>query len=655
MRTAKIPAPGIVLGAYPERHSSAQAGLMSVVARWLARRTDRAGGADGFLARVRGHEQARQRAPLQSLREHAHGLRARLARDGLEDRALVEEAFALVALACREHLAIELYDTQLIAARIMLDGDLAEMATGEGKTLAVAVAAGAAALAGIPVHVVTANDYLVERDSAALRPMYEALGLSVGAVTQPMDTAARRAAYARDIAYCTAKELVFDYLRDQVGAPRGGELEQRAFALSGERAPARLLRGLCMAVIDEADSILIDEARVPLVLSRPAPDPEGNRLRNAWRLSAILVTDEHFHLDREARRASLSESGRELLRSLAQREPDAWPSARHCEESVTLALAARHPLERDRDYVIHEGRVQIVDETSGRRAPGRSWSRGLHQLVEIKESCEQSPRAETLAQITYQRFFPRYLRLCGVSGTLRESAGELHGIYGLGVRKVPLRGPDHRRVLAGRVFSRPEARWSATVERVRELNATGRPVLIGTDSVLDSQALSRRLAAAALPHAVLNASQDADEARIVAGAGAAGAITVTTNMAGRGTDIVLSAATRAGGGLHVLYCQQNAARRIDRQLIGRCARQGDPGTAEYFVALTGPLLDEHWVARILGKWSPQGELGRGRAWLGMLALRIAQRSAESRHRSERKALMLQDRQVGDWLAFSGTE
>ncbi|MGH8675064.1 MAG: hypothetical protein ACREVG_12225, partial [Burkholderiales bacterium] len=322
------------------------------------------------------------RASTQSLRELALTLRARLGRDGLGCRVRVDEAFALAALACRDCLGVELYDTQLRAARIMLGGELAEMATGEGKTLAVAVTAATAALAGIPVHVVTANDYLVERDAISLRPMYEALGLSVGFVTQPMNAAARREAYARDVAYCTAKELVFDYLRDQLVAPPGAELEQHAAALSGKRAPARLLRGLCMAVLDEADSILIDEARVPLVVARPAPDPERDRLRGAWELSANLVADEHFGLDRETRRGSLTDPGRRLVRSLAVREASTWPSIRQCEEAVTLALTARHQLERGRDYVVEERRVQIVDAISGRRAPGRSWSRGLHQMVE---------------------------------------------------------------------------------------------------------------------------------------------------------------------------------------------------------------------------------------------------------------------------------
>ncbi|MGH9578467.1 MAG: hypothetical protein ACRD3R_13595, partial [Terriglobales bacterium] len=267
--------------------------------------------------------------------------------------------------------------------------------------------------------------------------------------------------------------------------------------------------------------------------------------------------------------------------------------------------------------------------------------------------CEPTAQTETLAQITFQRFFPRYLKLCGVSGTLRESAGELRGIYDLGVRQVPLRQADRRKLLSARIFAHAEAQWSAVVARVCELNAQGRPVLVGTDSVLDSEALSRFLSAAALPHAVLNASQDRDEARIVANAGASGAITVATNMAGRGTDIVLSAAGRATGGLHVLCCQQNTARRIDRQLVGRCARQGDPGSAEYLVSLEGPLLAGSWIARILKIFSRGAEVRQ--AWLGMLALRLAQQSLERRHRGERKAMMLQDRQVSDWLAFSGPD
>ena len=665
-----IPAPGIVWGSYPERRNrKPSSAITRTLARLLAPMLNgklSSRGHQDFVSGVRALQQpiaAESAAPLNARVSH---LRAQLARDGFEASSITE-AFAVVAVYCRRALGVELYDTQLIAARIMLDNHLAEMATGEGKTLAAAVTAATAALAGIPVHVVTANDYLVSRDAANLRPLYEALGLTVGAVTQSMAAPARQAAYACDITYCTAKELVFDYLRDGVSAPQRSAIEQRAAALIGTTPPQRLLRGLCMAIIDEADSILIDEARVPLVLSRAAPDSTQMStqasayagLRQAWKLSAMLDPAMHFIADRSTHSTRLTAEGRAQVHELCTRaaaESFKWLNLRHCEDQVALALTARYLLQRGRDFVVEDGRVHIVDTTTGRKAAGRSWSNGLHQLVEIKEGCATSARVETLAQITYQRFFPRYFRLCGMSGTLREARRELHNIYDLQVVNVPLHRPLRRILLPARVFVNAQAQWPAVVARVRHMHEQGRPVLVGTDSVLDSEALSRHLTASGLTHTVLNARQDRDEAAIIAAAGAPEAITVATNMAGRGTDIVLAAASREAGGLHLICCQQNAARRIDRQLLGRCARQGDPGSAEYFISLNGPIVGRSLLAGVLKNSFKNNNLYNSLLCGSTLPLlRLAQRAAERCHEIEREALMRQDERVGDWFAFSGPE
>ncbi len=654
MKAARLFAPGILLGNYPERRTretpSWVSRLLTGMVRPSARRQQRR--CDDFVAAVRALQATITGEAAPRLSERTASLRAQFARDGLADNALTQ-AFAVAAVACRSTLGVDPYDTQLFAARIMLDGQLAEMATGEGKTLAAALAAATAALAGIPAHVLTANDYLVERDATALREFYRALGLTVGYVTQPMQSPARRDAYACDITYCTAKELVFDYLRDSVAAPQRSALEQCAAELSGAPAPQRLLRGLCMAIIDEADSILIDEARVPLVLSQAAADTAQAHLRSAWALGAKLEPAVHFVLDPGQRSTQLTPAGRAQLRALAAAQKHHWLTTRHCEDTVTLALTARHLLLRGRDFVVEEGQVHIVDETTGRKAQGRSWSQGLHQLVEIKEGCAPSAPVVTLAQITYQRFFPRYFKLCGMSGTLMESRRELRNIYDLPVAHVPLRRPSQRKLHPARVFADAGTLWPAVVMRVRELHAQGRPVLVGTDSVLESALLSRLLHAGGLPHALLNASQDQHEAEVVAAAGAPGAITVATNMAGRGTDIILHDASRAAGGLHVICCQQNASRRIDRQLMGRCARQGDPGSVERFIALTGPLLVHHAFGRVIKKLFNNKELRI--TSLVPLALLQAQRASERRHRIEREMLMRQDQRVSDWFAFSGAE
>jgi preprotein translocase subunit SecA len=321
---------------------------------------------------------------------------------------------------------------------------------------------------------------------------------------------------------------------------------------------------------------------------------------------------------------------------------------RHFEDLVSKALIARHLLQSGRQYHVRDGKVLIVDETTGRTAEGRSWSGGLQQMVELKEDCTLSPPLETQSQITYQRFFPRYLWLCGMSGTLVESRRELFNVYGLDVLRVPLHHPGRRILLKPRVFPDTESQWKETAVRIRALHATGRPVLVGTDSVADSEALSRHLSEAGLSHAVLNARQDRHEADVVAAAGNPGAITVATNMAGRGTDIALAPGVAAEGGLHVISCQQNASQRMDRQLIGRCARQGDPGSAEKFIALDGKLLSGSVLTQTVRRLRMEHH-----GWIGALMLNIAQRREESRQGRERSHLLRNDKEMGRWFAFGG--
>ncbi|MGQ0752036.1 MAG: preprotein translocase subunit SecA [Betaproteobacteria bacterium] len=654
MRTARLATPGILLGTYPERETqplSWRGVLRSLVTRLpLQGRASTRMTADLDLIRTLTRSLACRSS--EELLGRVRTLRAHLGREGCTD-TLVTESLALASIACARTLQTAPYDTQLIAARLLLEGRLAEMATGEGKTLAVGLAAATAALAGIPVHVVTANDYLVKRDAAALRPLYAALGLSVGDVTPQLDSEARRAAYACDITYCTAKELVFDYLRDRASWPPRQDLEERAVRLGTPGLRPRLLRGLCMAIIDEADSVLIDEARMPLVLSRAASACDGPALRAAWGLCHALEPERHFVIAVPDHSVRLTEAGRMFLRVKSGAGGCGWLSQRHCEDVVTLALTAAYLLKSGRDYLVRDDAIHIIDPTTGRTASGRAWARGLHQFVELKESIEPGVQTEPLIQITYQRFFARYLSLCGISGTLAESRSELARVYGKRVVAVPLRCVDRRKRLPSRAFARQPAQLAAVVARVRELNARGQPVLVGMDSVTDSEALSRLLKASGLRHAVLNARQDRDEASIIATAGHHGAITVATNMAGRGTDIILGPASAEAGGLHVICCQQNPARRIDRQLLGRCGRQGDPGSFEVYIALDGPLLAHHWLARLLRARTRRPELTR--ASLGAMALRFAQRARERSDRKQREWLLRRDEETGEWLAFSGRQ
>ncbi len=418
-----IPAPGVYWGSYPERqkpppHPGWRAGTASYRKQ---------------LGEVRKLMPEYRRQGSASYAAHVLHLRSCLARDGLTPE-LVAHSLATVGEAIRRGLGMDVFDAQIFAAAVIIDNRLAEMATGEGKTLAALLAAATGALAGIPVHVLTANDYLVARDAERLAPAYARLGLAVGSVTRDMDEASRRRAYACPVTYVTARELVFDYLRDglRLGARRS-DLARRARALEGS-SEAPLLRGLCMAVVDEADSLLIDEAQMPLILSRP----ENDAATRGFHWQALVLADRldanaDFKFEPPSIRPRLTEDGCRRLEAMSARLGGRWRVGREREDIVSLALAARHGYQKDRHYLVRDGKIEIIDEVTGRAAPGRVWSHGLHSLIEIKEGCKPSPGTRTLAQITYQRFFPRYLRLGGMSGTLAEARGELREIYGLTV------------------------------------------------------------------------------------------------------------------------------------------------------------------------------------------------------------------------------
>ncbi len=655
MRSGALSVPGMTSAPYPERADKQRAGVTFASLRAPAR-VERHRQAR-FLARVHAHADALRTLSDSAWQSRLRDLRARLAASGFTIETSAE-AFALVREATRRQLGTPHYDTQLVAGRIMLSNRLAEMATGEGKTLAAALTAATAALAGIPVHVITANDYLVARDAHALGPVYRYLGLTVGAVTQPLDQIARRSAYGCNITYCTAKELVFDYLRDRlVRRETFSHLHERVRQLdSGMAQPSPLLlRGLCMALIDEADSILIDEARTPFILSQSrVNEQQQTYFKEALRIAMRLRPEADFRLEPDTRQAILTDNGRAALVATAATIGGLWQDRRHREEIITLALAARQLYARDRDYLVRDGKILMIDQTTGRVAPGRVWSKGLHQLLEVKEGCAPTGEMETIAQITYQRFFPRYLRLCGMSGTLTEAADELRSVYGLSISRVPLRKPSRRATLPLRVCAWREQKWDAVIERVRSIASEGRPVLIGTDSVADTDQLSYRLTAHGFKHAVLNARNDQEEAEIVSSAGAPDHITVTTNMAGRGTDIPLGPSVAQRGGLHVICCQHNASSRIDRQLQGRCARQGEPGSVETILSLEDPLIVQFWPGWLRAALRGRSAVHIGLPlWLSRLVARIPQMREERRQRAERRLLLQQDQNLERRLSFAG--
>jgi len=584
------------------------------------------------------------------LRHAAVEMRRVLRREGLR-RAVVARSFALIREASKRVLGMRHFDVQLLGGWALIRGMVAEMETGEGKTLTASLAAATSALAGTPVHVITVNDYLAGRDADLMRPLYEFLGLSVGVVVQGQPPDQRKAAYACDVTFCTNKEAAFDYLRDRlVLGERGTGLQlglDRIFGDSG-RLRQLVLRGLPFAIVDEADSILVDEARTPLILSgRAESQVDADTIRRAMQLAPEFTQGREYLVLTDERRVVLTDAGKERLREETRDSGGLWRAAITREELLRLALTATHLFHAGEHYLVRDGKLQIIDEYTGRVMPDRLWGEGLHQMMEAKEGLELSEPRSTLARITYQRFFRRYGRLAGMTGTAAEIADELWSVYRLAVARIPTNRPSARRVLPDRVLPTDNAKWQAIAERVGELHRSGVPVLLGTRSVAASERASKHLRDAGIPHAVLNAAQDAEEAALVARAGEPGRVTVATNMAGRGTDIRLAKGVAEKGGLHVVMSERHDSRRIDRQLAGRCGRQGEPGCFEAILSLEDDLLD-------FDRRSPLLFLARS-GWpaLGRAALGRAQRRAQRLHSRIRRELLRADRNLDDALAFSG--
>jgi preprotein translocase subunit SecA len=584
----------------------------------------------------------------------ASELRVSFRRDGVQEK-LVGRSFALIRESAHRVLGMRPFNVQLMGGFAMFKGMIAEMQTGEGKTLTATLPAATAALAGMPVHVITVNDYLAQRDADTMTPLYQALGLSVGVVVHGMSPDERRAAYGCDITYCTNKELTFDYLRDQMVLGDRKEnlrLKMEKMHRSDCRLDRLVLSGLSFAIIDEADSVLIDEARTPLIISGEGDiADELERSKQALDVVGKLTEGEDYRVRYDERGVELSDRGKNRLRQIAESLSGMWAISLLREELATQALAALLLFHRDEQYLVQDDKVQIIDEYTGRVMADRFWSEGLHQLIEVKENCPPSGRRLTLARITYQRFFRRYHRVGGMTGTANEVAREFWSVFRLPVVKIPTHRPCRRTI--GPVHLTPTAseKWAVVAARAVELQRSGVPVLIGTRSVAASEELSTILSRENIDHHVLSAAQDTEEAEIIASAGEAGRITVATNMAGRGTDIILAAGVADCGGLHVILSERHDAGRIDRQLIGRSARQGDPGHAEFILSLEDTLLEfgrtsfvgyglQYLARRFGGRW-------------GETAFFHAQRRAEKIHSRMRRDLLKLDEKLGQALAFSG--
>ena len=653
--------PGVKLGNYPQRPPSDDNRFERALKGWLrgirpppaARR----GAWRRFLRQVNSHSDTLADAGKNRLADSIENARRHLNNDGLT-QAAIARVFAIVREVAGRELGMRHFDVQLVGGWIMMEGMLAEMRTGEGKTLTATLPACTAAMNGIPVHVVSVNDYLVTRDAEEMMPIYNALGLTVGIITEDLDPDARRKAYACDITYCSNKQLVFDYLKDKLALGSGDpglKLALESLHSEQPRLDRLLLRGLYFAIVDEADSVLIDEARTPLILSAQGQGEEQIKVcRQALFLAGQLRSGIDFLLHPRERQLELLDRGERRLGGIAEPLGGLWSGKRRRRELVSQALSAQQLFIRDKHYLVRDDKIQIIDEHTGRVMADRAWERGLHQMIECKENVELTSNRETLARISYQRFFRRYLRLGGMSGTLEEVDDELWSVYGLGVVSVPTNRPTIRVQRPDRTYRRAVQKWTAIVKRIRAVHQRGRPVLVGTGTVEDSELLSRLLKKVKLKHQVLNAHQDEQEAEIVACAGEKGRITVATNMAGRGTDIKLGPGVKELGGLHVISSERHIARRIDRQLAGRCARQGDPGSYEAILSLEDELVGLYFSDRVKNLLSAIGRKNRPvPRWVVSLLIALPQRMLQRYHRRVRRELLKVDEQRGKLLAFTG--
>ncbi len=605
-----------------------------------------------LLPKVASFEEELKQLGTYDLRKRSLSLRYRIRSKEPADRVM-PEAYALVREAGRRTLNMRHFDVQVLGGIAMYHRSIAEMQTGEGKTLTATLPMYLAALEGKGAHLATVNDYLARRDAEWMTPLYEALGITVGVVETQMQQAARRKAYACDVTYGTAKEFGFDFLRDRLLLRRIGEGQSdflgSMLGMRGDGGGEKpVQRAPYFMLVDEADSILIDEARTPLIIAAmPSEDAVIAVEAYKWAASVAhqFVEDEHYEYDHEKKNVELTAEGRRLVRMLPK------PDALHpvgmftIYEHIERAVKVDREFFLDRQFVVRDGEVVIVDEFTGRMAEGRKWRAGLHQAVEAsQEGVEVTAETGQAARITVQDYFLLYPHLCGMTGTAATSARELRKIYKVAVVAIPTNRPAIRQRLSERVFGTSDAKWEAIVDEVCEMHATGRPVLIGTRSIDKSELLAQMLHAKGIEHHVLNANHIAEEAEIVASAGRPGRVTVSTNMAGRGTDIKLAEGVEEMGGLHVIVTEMHDAARVDRQLAGRSGRQGDRGSYRIFLALDDELLeglgpDKARYYRELGEdmnGAPCDKYAR--------LFRKAQLKIESKHFRDRRVLMYHEKE-----------
>ena len=586
-------------------------------------------------------------------------VRAAFRMRGERSREILPLAIGLIQESVQRTLGYRPYPVQLAGVLALQEGFVAEMSTGEGKTVTIAMAAVLRGWSGFPTHVITANDYMASRDAQIMAPLFRWCDVKVGCVTGEMEPQARRLGWSQDVTYTTAKEALADFLRDRI-ALGSQQSFQRRLILGALGDPTRTPRGIAMrgvhtAIVDEADNVLIDEAVTPLIISRQEPNaPFAQACRFAIGIAARLEKDVDYATEETFRTVRFLRDIEECIRTARQELGEHPFSGVYFQKDlVRQALVAKEFFHRDRQYVVEDGKVVIVDESTGRKMPMRTWSAGLHQLVEAKEGLEMTPVQETQARLSFQRYFRFHKVFAGMTGTGKEAAGEFWHIYGVPVLAIPNHRPSRRRVLPLRLFRTHAAKLEAILDEVAAVHATGRPVLIGTRNVHASEELATRLAARGLACKVVNAIRQAEEAEVIAIAGRSGAVTVATNMAGRGTDILLPREVEAIGGLHVIASECHSSSRIDRQLFGRSARQGDQGSAVPFACLEDDLLRQHLPIPILKLSSFLLELAPALSRrLGQILVGTAQWLAQRKDFQSRFQVQETDTWLDDSLSFS---
>ncbi len=593
----------------------------------------------------------------QALSAEINQLRLQLKRDGLKAR-LVARCFALVSAVADQQLGISLHDGQILGGWAMLHSMVAEMKPGEGKTLMATLPACTAALAGIPVHIITLSDYHATHDAELMTPLYAALGLTVGVSSTTHEPEQRRESYRSDITYCNNKQLAFDHLRDRLILKKySGQLALR-LATIDQTDPLHedfMLPGLCFALVDDADSVLIDQAITPLIVTR-AVDSGNKRevLQHALSLAQQLDHPADYEVNESAQNIELSASGSIHLAELTGNAKGLWRNSRYREDLVLQALKAQRLFKPDQHYRVIDGRIEISPQTAEAAMNTPAWDRGMQQMLEVKEGCEISGEQETLGRISYQRLFQRYLMMGGMSGNISQLANELKSVYQLDVMSLRPAQKSRRKRYRARILPSQEQKWAAIVERISEIRQAGRPVLIGTRSQADSALLAQMLADTGINPLLLNPEQNDEQAASLALVGQAGQVTIATELCAQGTDIRPGPGVEAAGGLHVILAERYEIGRLDRYFHQLSARRGTAGSYETITSIQDELVIQyspHWsltATEIAWKILPM--LARP---LSLYLSARAQKSAEKKQLNARRMVLRSEEYLDNVLAFTG--